>query len=154
MKNVLIALDYNPDEINVAESGYLLAQSLQYKVTLLHVIADKKHYSGIGHIYVSGFFSGHIKTRTTPPKIRLDPQKVSQDFLDKIKFHFGDSDMQILIKEGNIAKNILSTAKEITAEIIILGSQNKSENTDIGDVIKNVMANTSIPVLIIPKKII
>ena len=152
MKNVLIALDYDPDAINVVESGYILAKSLQSKITLLHVIADKKHYSRIGHISVTGFFSGHIKTRTMPPKIRLDPWKVSQEFLDKIKFHFGDSIMQILIREGNIAKNILSTAEEITAEIIILGSQNNSENTDVGDVIKNVMANTSIPVLIIPTK--
>jgi len=45
MKNLLIALDYDPTAQKVAEIGFSLAKTMNAKVTLLHVMADLIYHS-------------------------------------------------------------------------------------------------------------
>jgi nucleotide-binding universal stress UspA family protein len=75
-------------------------------------------------------------------------------FLDKSRHHLGDKSIQTLIKEGDFADSILQAAKELHADIIILGSHSRKwlENILMGSVTEKVLRHTSIPLFIIPTK--
>lgn len=153
MKKVLIALDYNPTAQKVAEEGFSIAKSMNAEVILLHVISDPVYYSSTEYSPIMGF-TGYNDMGT----LQLDSvdglKKASQHFLDKSVQHLGDKAILTLIKEGDFAESILAAAKEVHADIIVLGSHSRKwlENILIGSVTEKVLRHTSIPLLIVPTK--
>jgi nucleotide-binding universal stress UspA family protein len=81
-------------------------------------------------------------------------KNASLQYLDKSKQHLGDETIQILVTEGDFAESILNTAKEINADIIVMGSHSRKwlENIIMGSVTEKVLNHTSIPLFIIPTK--
>ena len=153
MKKVLIALDYDPTAQKVAEVGFEMAKKMNAEITLLHVMADPLYYSSAGYSPIMGFI-GYMDMGP----MELDSvdilKKVSQEFLDKSKLHLGDKTIKTLVKEGDYADTILDTAKELHAEIIVMGSHSRKwlENILMGSVTEKVLHHTSIPLFIIPTK--
>ena len=153
MKRVLIALDYDPTAQKVAENGYSLAENMGAEVILLHVISDFVNYSSTEYSPIMGF-SGYMDTSP----LQLDSieglKKASQYFLDKSRHHLGNESIQILVKEGDLAESILKTAKEVHADLIVMGSHSRKwlENIVMGSVTEEVLKHTSIPLFIIPTK--
>jgi nucleotide-binding universal stress UspA family protein len=151
MKKILIALDYDPTAQKVAEAGYSWTKSMNAQVVLLHVIADPAYYSSLEYSPITGF-AGYMDMSTS----RLDSPagliKASQQYLDKTKRHLGDTEIETIIKEGDFAKTILNTAKELKADMIIMGSHSRNwlENIVMGSVTEKVLHGTKIPLLIIP----
>jgi nucleotide-binding universal stress UspA family protein len=90
--------------------------------------------------------------------LRLDSieglKMASQYFLDQSKQHLGDVTIQTIVKEGDFAEAILNTAKEMDADIIVMGSHSRKwlENIIMGSVTEKVLNHTSIPLFIIPTK--
>ncbi len=153
MKKVLIALDYNPTAQKVAETGFKLAKSLNAKVILLHVITDPVYYSTTEYSPIMGF-EGFINMGPTVMENSIELKKSALQYLDKSKQHLGDETIQTLVKEGDFAETILETAKELHADIIVLGSHSQKwlENILMGSVTEKVLKDTSIPLFIIPTK--
>ena len=151
MRKVLIALDYDPSAQIVAEIGFSFAKTMGAAVTLLHVLADPPYYSLIGRVTIMGF-AGHLDKSKVPLEKIDNPEKLSQQFLEKSKLHLGDNNIQTLVKDGDFAESILKTAKDLKADIIIMGSHSRKwfENIVIGSVTERVLLYTTIPVLIIP----
>lgn len=153
MKKVLIALDYNQTAQKVAEEGFALAKAIGAEVILLHVILDAVNYTSTGHITIMGFASC---SETDP--IQYDTveglKKASQLFLDKSKQHLGDKTIKTVIEEGSFAETILKVAKELKADIIVIGSHSQKwlENIVLGSVAENVLRHTLVPLYIIPTK--
>ena len=153
MNKVLIALDYNPTAQKVAEVGFLMAKSMNAEVILLHVITDPVFYSASGYSPIMGFM-GYLDMSP----IQLDSidglKNASLQFLDKSKQHLGDNTIQTIVKEGDFADSILETAKELPADIIVVGSHSRKwlENILMGSVTEKVLHHTSIPLLIVPTK--
>jgi len=153
MKKVLIALDYNPTAQKVAESGFSLAKTIGAEITLLHVISDPVDYSSTEYSPIMGFIGFRDQSQ-----LQLDSvdvlKKVSQQFLDKSKHHLGDKNIKTLVEEGDFAESILKTAKDLHADIIVMGTHSRKwlENIVMGSVTEKVLNHTSIPVLIIPTK--
>jgi nucleotide-binding universal stress UspA family protein len=151
MKKILIALDYDPTAQKVAEAGYSWAKSLKAQVVLLHVIADPAYYSSLEYSPITGF-AGYMDMSTN----RLDsPEgliKASHQYLDKTKRHLGDTEIETVIKEGDFARTILNTAKELKADMIVMGSHSRNwlENIVMGSVTEKVLHGAKIPLLIIP----
>jgi nucleotide-binding universal stress UspA family protein len=153
MKKVLIALDYDPTAQKVAETGFSLAKTLDAEVILLHVIADAAYYSSKKHVKIMGF-AGYIDTIPLD-SISVDVLKEeSRNFLDKSKLHLGDETIQTCITEGDCAESILMTAKELHADIIVMGSHRWKwlENIVMGSVTEKVLHHTPVPLFIIPTK--
>jgi nucleotide-binding universal stress UspA family protein len=75
-------------------------------------------------------------------------------YLDKSKQHLGDKTIQTIVKEGDFADSILETAKELKADIIVIGSHSRKwlENIVMGSVTEKVLHHTSIPLFIVPTK--
>jgi nucleotide-binding universal stress UspA family protein len=153
MKKVLIALDYNPTAQKVAESGYALANTLGAEIILLHIISDPVFYYNKEYSPIMGF-SGYIDL--SPIQIDSVDSLISVSFkyLDAIRSHLGDNAIQTMVKEGDYANVILHTAKEMHADIIIMGSHSQKwlENILLGSVTEKVLHRTLKPLFIIPTK--
>jgi len=153
MKKVLIALDYNPTAQKVAEVGFSMAKAMNAEVILLHVISDPVYYSSAEYSPIMGF-TGYMDMGP----LQLDSvdglKKASQQFLDKSRHHLGDKTIQTLVEEGDFAESILKTAKDLHADIIVMGSHSRKwlENIVMGSVTEKVLHHTSIPLFIIPTK--
>jgi nucleotide-binding universal stress UspA family protein len=153
MKKVLIALDYNPTAQKVAEVGFSMAKSMNAEVILLHVITDPVLYASSGYSPIMGF-PGYIDVGP----LQLDSidglKNASLQYLDKSRQHLGDKTIQVIVKEGDFADSILETAKELHADIIVVGSHSRKwlENIVMGSVTEKVLHHTSIPLFIVPTK--
>jgi len=153
VKNVLIALDYNPTAQKVAEVGFSFAKAMNAEVTLLHVISELVYYSSTEYDPIMGFTGFR---EVGPIELdNLDTLKIaSLNYLDKSRQHLGDGTIHTLVEEGDIAESILNTAKEIHADFIVLGSHSQKwlKNILMGSVTERVLQGTSLPLFIIPTK--
>ncbi len=153
MKKVLIALDYDPTAQKIAEDGFALAKAMNAQVVLLHVVADPVYYSSAMYSPIMGF-GGYMDTEIMQPDIVDHLKKTSNDFLEKSKKHLGDDTIEIMVTEGDVADAIVAAAKNITANVIVMGSHSRKwlEQIVMGSVTENVLRQTSIPLFIIPTK--
>ncbi|MBK3516130.1 universal stress protein [Carboxylicivirga marina] len=151
MKRVIIALDFDPSAQKVAEEGYALAKSLKAKVTLVHVKADADYYSSLGQVVVIGF-SGHLKGDTPIAPDNIDPDAISQEFLNKAMLHLADKNIEVMVANGSCADSLIDVANQLNAYMIVMGSHSRKwfENTTIGSVTQKVLLGSSIPVFVIP----
>lgn len=151
MKNILIALDYNPSAQKVAENGYALATTLNAQVTLLHVLADYTYYSSLNYSPIMGFNS-FINSDFSQIEEVEALTKAAEDFLIKTRSHLADETIKVLTRDGSTAEQILATAKEINADIIVLGKYNKSaiEKVMLGSVTEHMLSKSTTPLFIIP----
>ncbi len=124
MKKVLIALDYDPSAQKVAESGYSLAKAMNADVILLHIVGEMTYYSSLEYSPIMGF-SG-FSNPDSPNLIAFENIKeASKQFLEKSKQHLGDQNIQTVVEEGDTADLILKTAKNLHADVIVLGSHSR-----------------------------
>jgi len=150
MKKVLIAVDLDPTAQKVAEFGYSLAKTMAAEVSLLHVIVDGSYYTK-GNFPIMGY-TGFIVSPLLFNTESEEPKVESQKYLDKIKIHLDDSTLQTLIKEGDAADMILKAAKEINADVIVMGSHSRRwlEEILMGSVTEKVLHRSTIPLFIVP----
>lgn len=153
MKKVLIALDFDVSAQKVAEEGYSLAKILGAEITLLHVVTDPVFYTLVQHVTIMGF-SGITEIGGAIPKDTQELKALSLKFLDKSKLHLNDNSIQTLVKEGDCVTAILESAKEIKADLIIMGSHSRTQlNSKMpGSITKKILTEAKCPVLIIPTK--
>ena len=153
MKKVLIALDYNPTAQKVAEEGFSMAKAMNAEVTLLHVISDPLYYFSDEFSPIMGF-KGYMDFGPLKAVTVDGLKKASLSFLDKTKIHLGDKSISTMVEEGDFAETIIKTAKEIHADIIVMGSHSKKwlENIVMGSVAEKVLHHTTKPLYIIPTK--
>ena len=78
----------------------------------------------------------------------------SLNYLEKIKSHLKDDTIETVAKQGDFTTVILETAQSETATFIVLGlhSHNWLEKAIMGSVTESVLAETTIPLFIIPIK--
>lgn len=143
VKNVLIALDYDPTAQKVADQGYELAKLMGAEVYLLHIITDLPVYTAVYPYMEPWIFE------TTD-----DMNNSSRNYLEKVKRHLKDEKVHIIQKEGSFDDVILDTAKEIKADIIVMGTHSRSgiDSILLGSVTKDVLKKTNIPLFIIPTR--
>lgn len=153
MKEILIALDYNPTAQKVAETGYEFAKEMHAEITLLHVISDPVYYSSSVYSPIMGF-GGYVGIDFLQKDITDELIKSSYSFLSKTIIHLGDKTIHTRVTVGNVADSILALSKEIHTDIIIMGSHSRKwlEAIVIGSAAEKVLRQTTIPLLIIPTK--
>ena len=152
MKQILIALDYEPSAEKIAEAGIALAQKIGAGVTLVHVVANAAYYSSLDYSPIMGFTGFGMTNNLQTTFIEL--KAGAQDFLDKSREHLNDSSIRTIVKEGEAEDGILEAAKEVHADIIVMGSQSRSglDKILMGSVTEKVLHLTSVPLYIIPTK--
>lgn len=153
MKKVMIALDYDPTAQKVAEMGFSMAKDMNSEVVLLHVITDPVYYSSMEYSPIMGFsdYSGVSPFQLENVEGII---QAAQHFLDKTKRHLDDPTIETVVKEGDISEAILKAAKDVHADVIVIGSHSRKwlENILIGSVAEEVLNHTHLPLFIIPTK--
>ena len=121
---ILIALDNNASAQKVAETGYELAEALHAHTILLHVTSHATYYSSLNYSPILGFdsFSNVDVVQTNTVE---ELKRTAEDYLDSMKWNLGDETIQTIIKEGDFAENISQTAKEMNADIIVMGTHSR-----------------------------
>jgi nucleotide-binding universal stress UspA family protein len=152
-KKVLIALDYDPTAQKIAEGGFSMAKAMGAEITLIHIITDPVYYSSVSYSPIMGF-GGYIDRDFLQSDVIDGLEKASQHFLLKSKQHLGDDSIQTMVKEGDFAESILAAAKDLHADIIVMGSHSRKwlEEIVMGSVTEKVLKHTTIPLFIIPTK--
>lgn len=143
MEKILIAIDYDESAQRVAKAGYELAKAMNAEVILLHVLHEKPSY----YIESSSVYEMHIS--------HLEDLKLSiQKFMERTKKHLGDKSILTIIEEGEIAETIITTAKRLGADVIVMGTHSRKwpENIIIGSDAKAVLKKATIPLYIVPIK--
>lgn len=151
MKKILIALDYNPSAQKVAETGHKLAKAMNAETILLHVISDVTYYSSLNYSPIMGFesFSNAVETNSAE-----ELEKAAQLFLDTSKKYLNDDTIETVVRSGFFAEAILKAAKELNADIIVMGTHSRRglDKILLGSVAESVLRNSLIPLFIIPSK--
>ncbi|MBK7027828.1 MAG: universal stress protein [Bacteroidales bacterium] len=150
---ILIALDYFPTAQKVAEMGHELAKEMNAQIFLVHVISDIVYYSTVEYSPIMGF-SGFLNLDPDETNGIKGMKKAGLDYLEKTKLHLADWTIKTIIKEGEVAPSILETAKDIHADIIVVGSHSRNwvKHILMGSVTEAVLHHTAIPLIIIPTK--
>lgn len=153
MKKVLITLDYNPTAQKVAEQGYALAKAMKAEVILLHVLVNPVYYSSSAYAPIMGF-GGYISTDMLPMQSLKELKAASHDFLNKAKLHLDDTTIEIDVREGDVADEIIAAAKHHHADIIVVGSHSQKwlERVIMGSNTEKVLHQTKVPLFIVPTK--
>lgn len=153
MKNVLIALDYDPTAQKIAEIGYELASALGAQVTLLHVVANEVYYSTRAYTPIMGF-AGFSPAEPIEGEHTEYLKEAAFTYLQNSKNHLGDTNIRTMVKEGDFADMIIETAELTDADILVLGSHSRRwlEKVVMGSVTENVMKRAKMPLLIVPTR--
>lgn len=153
MKQVLIAIDYDPTAEEIAKAGHDMARSMNANVTLLHVVADYTYYSSLEYSPVMGFDS-FVNFGTPQPGAIEDLHEAAKAYLEKTKEYLNDDTVHILVKDGDTGDAVLEAAKEIQAGIVVLGTHSRRglEKILMGSVAEKVLRHSEIPLYIIPIK--
>jgi len=151
MKKILIALDHNAGAQKIAEAGYELSEALHAHTILLHVTSDSTYYASLNYSPILGFdsFSNLDVVQTNAVE---ELKRTAEDYLDNMKLSLGDETIETVVKEGDYAETILQTAKEIKADIIVMGTHSRKglDKVLLGSVAENVLHHATIPLFIIP----
>lgn len=153
MKKILIALDYDPTAQKIAETGYSFAKSMGAEVFLLHVVSDPVYYATRAYSPIMGF-DGYLDTGPVDSESIDGLIKASRHYLDQIRRHLKDDTIQIRVGEGDFADCIIKVAREIHADVIVIGSHSRKwlEKIVMGSVTEQVLKHSTIPLFIIPTR--
>lgn len=153
MQKLLIAIDYAPSAKKVAEQGYALGKAMNAEMYLLHVIEEVAYYSSTVYDPIMGF-GGFANTNLISSDAMASITEEAAIYLEKIKFHLQDPNIKLRVEQGKIADTILETAKNLSCNLLVIGTHSKSTIGEIlmGSTAHKLIKNTTVPIYIIPTK--
>jgi nucleotide-binding universal stress UspA family protein len=127
---ILCALDFEPNNIRIAQTALSLARTYQSEIFFLHVLSNQ-----------------------TSDCQEID--RAIQKLKDLIKPEEENwCKVQFLLKQGNIAENILTTLREKSINLLVMGHHTRKpmEEYFLGSVAKNLITESCCPVLVVRSK--
>ena len=151
-KKVLIALDYNPTAQKVAEVGYSIAKAMGAECLLVHILSTPIIYTSVNYDPIMGF-SGFEALENYQLNADL-LSKSANKYLDKVKKYLGDSNVETIVKDGEFDDQIMETALNYNADLIVMGthSQQWLEKILVGSTTESIIQISKIPIVIVPTK--
>ena len=121
----------------------------------MDVISNATYYSSLNYAPIMGF-GGFSSVDTVQMDTTEELKKVAQSYLDKAKHHLGDEKIETIVSNGNFGETILKTAIKLNADIIVMGTHSRRglEKILMGSVAENVLHHSSIPLFIIPTRVL
>ncbi len=147
-QKILIAVDDSKYSSRAAAYGFTLARKLYADVALVHIneFPVAANMTGDPLLGDPGIVIPNI----------LDIQKESaQKLLDDLVNEFGAGlEVQKFILEGNIKDEVIKTAKDLKACLIVVGTHSRTGINHFlsGSVAETISRHSSCPVLIVPSK--
>lgn len=142
-KKILIAVDSSPFAMKAAKAGFDLAHDLNAEIALVFVIDRNKE-------------SVSVEAGPTREESEMVLLKEAQDTIDQlVKMYNGDRQLYKFTPEGFPKEEILNTAKEWEADMIVMGTHGRTGLSHLfsGSVAEHVAKHANVPVMIIPPEV-
>ncbi|MFZ0132892.1 MAG: universal stress protein [Desulfobacterales bacterium] len=144
LKNILVAIDFSEATPEVIATAIMLSDT---------------HSSKFWVVYAndSAPFLLSSESGDSPGPVNLDPQNTEVEVgLEKIKAQLSLAHVaaEFVLLDGPAAENILEKAREIDADLIVIGSQRHGRfyRMLFGDTGDELTRNAPCPVLVVPHK--
>jgi nucleotide-binding universal stress UspA family protein len=136
---ILIAVDSHEASLTVARKGIELAHILEAKAALLFVIDTAKAM-------------GNIEANIAPQEALIILKKEAQQTLDQLVALYDGHDVIKFMPEGHPAEDIIKTAINWEADLIIVGTHGKKGLAKLlgNHVSDYVLHHSKVPVMLIP----
>ena len=140
---ILISVDNHENSLTVARKGLELAEKLGAKAALLFVVNTAKAM-------------GNIEANILPQEAMILLKKEAQQTLDQLSEMYCGEDVVKFMPEGHPAEDIIKTAVNWEADLIIVGTHGKKGIAKLlsHHVADYVLHHAKVPVmLILPKEV-
>jgi nucleotide-binding universal stress UspA family protein len=144
MNRILVAIDFSEVTDEVISTAITLNNALQGQLRILHV-DDSAPYS---------YAPKDDSMLETEPQIAVAPQEAGK--LERIRLRLSkepfDADFRLM--EGPAVDNILSSAREFGADIIVIGAHEhgKFYHLLFGDTTDSLIRHAQCPIMVVPHK--
>jgi len=147
IKKILIPVDFSGTGIKVLDQAILMAKKAKAKITLLTVLEGP--FGNTGHDYIS---TSIVNSDKHEGLIAKEADKRMKELKEKL-LKQGLREVEYLIEKGTPYKKILSVAKKIKADIIVMGTHGVSGFREfvIGSNTFRVVSEAKCPVLSVQK---
>jgi len=144
-KNIIIAIDLSPKAKIAAQKAVQIAHQFNSKITVLNVhdeFMDKDEMEML---------------RVSVDEIQEKFREIAVEAKNEIKsmlsdLHANDIEVKVILREGTPSKEILSLARKINSDLIVMGTNGKDNLSDyfLGTTAENVISKADCPVLVVP----
>lgn len=141
-KHILLPADGSDNERRAIEKSLGIAQAFGSRVTAIYVI-DPYAFSGVGTDFAYGQ-AEYLSAASAEGKAAL--AQASQAFEQA-----GIEVETALVESHSVSKGILAKAREVGADLIVMGSHGKKglEKLVLGSVTSQVLSHAHLPVLVV-----
>jgi nucleotide-binding universal stress UspA family protein len=139
-KKILIAVNSSPCSLKAGKVGFQLAHVLDAEVAILFVVDRTKE-------------SVSVETGPTREQSEMILLKEAQETIEQlVKMYNGAKAIYKFTPEGFPKEEILNTAKEWEADIIVMGTHGRTGLSHFfqGSVAEHVVRHACVPVMVIP----
>jgi nucleotide-binding universal stress UspA family protein/PII-like signaling protein len=141
-KRVLIAVDGSENSLNVTKKGIGLAKLLGSEIALVFVVDKAKAV-------------GNTDAGIMPNEALIALKKEALDTLDQlIKIYGSDYGILKFMPEGNPKDDVLQTAEDWCADLIVVGMHGKSGFAlfAMGSIAQHIVLHSKVPVIVVPER--
>lgn len=141
-QKILIAVDSSAYSMSAAKKGFELAHQLNAMIGLIYVIDRNKE-------------SVNVEIGITPEQSQtILLQQAEENISQLIKMYDGVDQIMRFTPEGFPRKEIINTAKEWGADLIVMGTHGRTGLTHllVGSVAEYVIKHAGVPVMVISSK--
>lgn len=138
-KKILIAVDNSEYSMKAAKKGLELAHQLEAKAALIFVVEKSQAM-------------GNIDAGITHAQALIILKKEAEQTLDELAEMYNGKELMKFMPEGNPEEDILKTAKDWDADLLVLGTHGRTglKHLLMGSTAERVMRHSEIPVLMVP----
>ena len=138
---ILIAVDSSPHAMHAAKMGFALAHQLKATIGLIFVIDKNKE--------VINADLGIMPEQSQTILIKQAEENIEQ----LIKMYDGVEEVLRFTPEGFPKKEIINTAKDWDADLIVMGTHGRTglAHMMMGSVAEYVIKHAGVPVMVVPK---
>ena len=154
IKKILIGIDDSQFADHAAKYGFKLAETLKAQVGLVHIVEPMAvPLTGPGDDVILGSPMQGMANVDTMEMLNAQ-DVISESILERTSKKYG-GDLQVthFNEYGSTADGIISCSKEFKADLIVLGTHNRTgfDRLLMGSVAENVIRHSEIPVLVVPR---
>jgi nucleotide-binding universal stress UspA family protein len=142
MKNILLTIDFDNNEIVLIDRAIEIAAAFDAKIWLLHVVAPEPDFVGleVGPQYIRDTRAEELKRE----------RRLLSDYTDVIKLE--NVSCEGILIQGATIEMILKEAEKLNTDLIIIGrhEHNLMYKAFFGSVASGVIKKSKIPVMVVP----
>ncbi len=150
MKNIVAALDLQSQTDLVVSKAVDMAEKFGSDLHLIHVVGAAGSYVTTSMVDPLGA----IETAILPNEVELMEtyKNIAEEQLGKIKANLGSRPVITKVLLGAVEDEVVNYAKEISAELIVIGTHQHSGLSRLlnGETSVRILHEAQIPILVVP----